>query len=497
MALVPFAIEEVAKSFKLENDQLSQDRRYKSQTPLLRAYTLYSQIAPANDVTPTQVAEAVLEVLRQQEAARARAEANRPKLTLDFFVDAVIDVEKIGYSGGKYTIDGQPTKLSEIEVLVKSAADTHNYELPKGCGIKPFSVDAVYRAFLKKVMLRKRSDIEALRERLAFDAALDHDSLMERFLRMACIDPTPLHCAVLKHALLNTKKAVYGYPTAYEMLIQFFGAQGCRKSALVSLLTSGYDFGNKHYAGPLAPFATSLDFSRITDPNFFAWGSEFFALVIDDASGDGADGYGSPQQVAAFKRVLSLQEDTSRAYFTQSIQRTKRVFSLYGSSNFRVSKLVPDETGARRLFEYAIALPRGQKHLEGLLDYPYLDLWRSVDEESPHELIPRTPLGDELEAVQRTYIPLTTCDHFFRDGEFVIPPEGIVGRVRISRADLYERYRNWCQKFGMNAKHYGNFPDELARLKVPRDGDTYVLDFRPTPPVAPVKMIDGLVGGAA
>ena len=481
MGIQTDTLEKLANDYTLDGDTIVfRDGRKRGRDPssqAIPAYMAYVQRTGQMEVTPKEIADELVAILRK------RMDATKAVQQIDdaAFVDQMISELGIETGGGKFVRGGMTVKIDEIEKAITVFTHRYNRSIPKVNGKKiaePFAVDFIKASFYERLFLQKRSDLQKLQDRIRYCGKLDADTLISQFLQMICVEPTTLHKAVIYHWLLNVKKAIYGFPMCHDLHVNLIGPQGCGKTTVVAMLTYGFDFEDKkkkttRYPGPLEPFATTMKFDKITDPNFFAWGSNYFALGMDEPAGEKGQDL-NPKERERYKEIMTAQEFSDRAYFTQSVQRTKRLFSFISTSNRSIARIITDPTGARRIFEFEMNIPKTQKQFEGVFEFPYLDLWRSVDEESPHMLIPGTALHAELEAVQQTYLPMSTITLFLTDSDYGLPVEGKKA-TEVSLAELYAFYAQFCERLNLTPRSYITFRTDIEDAGVPKNGEKYLI----------------------
>jgi hypothetical protein len=115
--------------------------------------------------------------------------------------------------------------------------------------------------------------------------------------------------------------------------------------------------------------------------------------------------------------------------------------TFIGASNLKLEHIIKDGTSARRFFQINTL---DKLNWQAINEFDYLALWRSVDEnqELPY-IYEKLP---EIERIQQEFKYKYPIEHFISEELAGISTQG--DGTRISKKDLYAKYKEWSRECG-------------------------------------------------
>jgi predicted P-loop ATPase len=228
-----------------------------------------------------------------------------------------------------------------------------------------------------------------LRERVAFDpSAVDH---LDEFLFHGFGIQNKLASHTVRHAIWNVKQKLNGRHGRNHVFVVFTGAQGIGKSEATKKLVS-----------PIVELVScppNTDF--LTDDKRSHLFRDSLVIICDEM------GKFQKQDEEAVKTAITEETRSFRPNYAVKDIRIRNNVTLLGSSNYRLTTLLNDSTGARRFFELNI---QGINH-QIVNQFNYLELWKSINENGPS---PLEPFLDDLRAYQEKELrPKSQIEEWF------------------------------------------------------------------------------------
>lgn len=215
-----------------------------------------------------------------------------------------------------------------------------------------------------------------------------------------------LHIAVLAHWLWQVKRRAAGLGVEWDLMPVLVGPQGSGKTTEVDRLCA-----------VLAELSVPVTAVQIVDQREAPLLARALAARWDEMSGASrADG-------DALKRAISMAQAAFRRLYSNDYEVRRRCVTFIGTSNFNLSVILSDTSGARRFAE--IFVRQVDWSAAGQVDVR--QVWDAV-----HELDP-APILEQLGALrdhQRTLIPRDLL-HVWLERE----ADGGFGELKIFRAD--------------------------------------------------------------
>lgn len=387
------------------------------------------------------------------------------------------DLKMEGTTWNMYKLDGRVKAQAVAQNVCYEATIRYNDSIPvinkkKACA--PLSKENVWITLSKLSHDLETIQFKNMQEQLAFCADLNYDKLSSDLFDIAKIPNNDLNRAMLKHWMSNVKRLIYGDKTLYDLCLNLYGPQGSGKTTLSRFLTIGgmvpqgvkivdkvYEKGAE-LPGPLQEYGAEISFHDILDPNFFAWASSYHALIVSEPAGE-SNLYLNRKEVNQFKALLDRDTFTTRVYYTQQTQKTPRTFSIMTSTNKHLYRIISDTSGQRRIYELEMGLKEDGKVAlpdPQLYSFPYLDLWKAVDE-AESCMSQQHVLWPQLNEVWNTYRANSTIELYFSYSDKYALVDKAEEGVKVSMDDLYADYEKWAKTSHYEPKKRGNFDEDL------------------------------------
>ena len=201
------------------------------------------------------------------------------------------------------------------------------------------------------------------------------------------------------------------------------------------------------------------------------------AGVLDELAGM------AKADAAELKSIITAFEISYRPMRTNKDRTLPMAMSFIGTSNFALSEIIKDPSGARRFYEIK-SLPLCDWATINDIDYD--TLWMAVSEDDP---APGEVHRELIRAAQVDFVWRDPVSRWLDEERFgrvtlknsiTIPPDS--PEVGISTADIYERFANWCQVHGEkqpSSEHLGRRLTDLGWERFrPRINGTRVYSYR-------------------
>jgi hypothetical protein len=190
-----------------------------------------------------------------------------------------------------------------------------------------------------------------------------------------------LYVAVIAHWMWQIKKRAAGLPVEWDLMPVLVGPQGSGKTSVVDKLCS-----------VLAELSVPVTAVQIVDQREAPLMARALAGRWDEMSGASrADG-------DALKRAISQAQAAFRRLYSNDFEVRRRCITFIGSSNFNLSVILSDTSGARRFAE--IFVRQVDWDLFNELDMALV--WQAVSQNDPPPILEQ--MG-ALQAHQATIVP--------------------------------------------------------------------------------------------
>lgn len=216
----------------------------------------------------------------------------------------------------------------------------------------------------------------------------------------------PLHVAILAHWIWQVKRRAAGMGVEWDLMPVLVGPQGSGKTTEVDRLCS-----------VLAELSVPVTAVQIVDQREAPLMSKALAARWDEMSGASrADG-------DALKRAISQVQSAFRRLYSNDFEVRRRCVTFIGTSNFHLSVILNDTSGARRFAEIFVS----QVDWEAAGKVDVRQVWNAVSEQDP------APILEQLGALREHQRHLVPTDLL----RMWMEKEAATGfpRLRIFRAD--------------------------------------------------------------
>lgn len=233
--------------------------------------------------------------------------------------------------------------------------------------------------------------------------------------------------------LLVSTKQKTGKSTAVRLLLEIFMDEGFVWRTSFDRLEDKFSLQNLAY-------------------NYIAW--------FDDAS------RGKISNMGKFKQLVTDDEVSFRAIYTQTEMRLPKMATLIGTSNLHARELVNDTTGMRRFHE--IAVNNGSVHdgtginLDELRKFDYEMLYRTCPM-GVHSPMFNMITELELTKYEEEHRPRHVIELWIDSMKYTPSPVGDVHPAK----DMYDNFRIWASNKGYSGKYipvYQSFGNKLEEL---------------------------------
>lgn len=229
-----------------------------------------------------------------------------------------------------------------------------------------------------------------------------NDSFADNYLtrlhkHMKIKEDVEIFITLMKHFIWQIKRRMLEKTTHNDIMICLYGAQGVGKSFLCNAIF-GELFGNFYNA--------SISFDNLLDERWTRSLSNQFVMNIEEMDAGGNkfnDG-----NLATLKKYLTGKDATYRPMGTNEIKTIPIKSSFISTANYHIYKVISDETGMRRFFEFNMDYNKTDR-----MDYNETEwfksnskqLFNSIDEKIQYGFWNvNSEVGKKISEIQKTYI---------------------------------------------------------------------------------------------
>lgn len=370
------------------------------------------------------------------------------------------------------------SNLEDILVKLRVYTQEYNASIPKDENNKALGVSFppkyVEDVFIETLIDRDHKYKDETNEKLKYDGT-DADLQVKELLAILNVDhDLELSCAVLKHWLWLVKRRLLDRKVNDELMLALMSAQGVGKS-----------FITRKLAEPLGDYYAEADLTSLADNREVSKWSRYFIINFEElsrAGGAQANGHFAPKTAETIKKVLTQEDFLIRAMGSHKQFRHKRTFTAWATTNVSIVEVLGDETGMRRFYQLVSKQEAGvQFDHARVAKYSFLALWKSIDEDLEQGyLYSGSEHWDELQKVQKSYVPKSQIDLFMSDGAYVPAKDVSEARYSVNPLELYQYFKEFCEEAGYKPSFVMSFKKFKTRIppEIPSKGETYYLDDR-------------------
>lgn len=262
------------------------------------------------------------------------------------------------------------------------------------------------------------------------------DEYFERLHKLFAIaQDLDIFQVLMKHFVWQIKRRISEKSTYNDIMIALFGNQGIGKSFVIGAIF-GELLGGFYNA--------SISINNLLDDRWTRALSTQFLMNIEelDAGGDRISG----QSMATLKKYLTGKEATYRPMNTNNTKTIPIKASFISTANFHLCKVLNDETGMRRFFEFVSEVPKDKrvdhKEVKWLSDNA-LEMFQSIDENRTKGYWDMdSEIGHRITAIQKTYI--TNSAYVFISENYEVD-ENMLAKDGLRISELYSAYEIDCE----------------------------------------------------
>jgi hypothetical protein len=259
---------------------------------------------------------------------------------------------------------------------------------------------------------------------------------------MKIAEDLDIFLTLMKHFVWQIKRRILEISTHNDIMICLYGAQGVGKSFLCSAI-----FGEVlgRFYNPTISFNNLLD-ERWTRALF----TQFLMNIEEmDAGGNKF----TDSNLATLKKYLTGKEATYRPMKTNEQKVIPIKASFISTSNFHIYKVISDESGMRRFFEFNMGLEKSER-----MDYEettwFKDnshrMFSSINENIEYGYWKvDSEVGEKITEIQKSYINNSAFK--FLTSKFVLD-ESMKLEDGCTLSELYASYDSYCVENGIDKR---------------------------------------------
>lgn len=356
----------------------------------------------------------------------------------------------IGAGGKSYSIS-----VDEDELRTQITNSINVFKMNKDIKFSTKDV-LVYKDAISLDMLDKK--LAFLLSEISYNGSNISDIFFTRMHKAFQItQDLDIFITLMKHFVWQIKRRITEQSTYNDIMISIFGNQGIGKSYLINAIF-GKLLGGFYNA--------SISISNLLDERWTRALNTQFLMNIEelDAGGDRING----QTMATLKKYLTGKEATYRPMGTNTTKTVAIKTSFISTANYHIYKVLSDETGMRRFFEFTSGINRDQRISEEdskWLEDNALDMFCSIDEnKSKGYWDTNNEIGLKITAIQRTYVNDSASR--FLESTYKLA-KNMKAKDGLKLSDIYTEYLSFCEHENIETqfrKKINNFAERIEHV---------------------------------
>lgn len=245
---------------------------------------------------------------------------------------------------------------------------------------------------------------------------------------------------LMKHFIWQIKRRIISQPTYNDIMISIYGNQGIGKS----FLTNGI------FKPVLNVFYnSSINLSNLQDERWIPVLQNQYLMNIEEIDTGSESNYKNGQSMASIKKIITGTEATYRPMATNKPVSVKINTSFISNANYHIYKVMNDESGMRRFFEFVSQIKEhcriDEDKVKFLCDNS-MRLFCGINEElSKGYWDINSEVGKKISEIQMSYVNKPTISLFKE--KLIFNPK-LKNKDCIKLNDLYDIYTEFNKEMG-------------------------------------------------
>lgn len=278
-------------------------------------------------------------------------------------------------------------------------AKDHSFETSKDAPRPTWTSEHIKAAFDVYLWEKAQQAEEEWRNKICYSEDADAqylDNWLDWFLGAYKVKTDhDLSKAMIKQWMWQVKRYVFNLRVTDPYFVNVFGVnQGTGKTEFIKTLTEC-----------IQPYRIEAAVDDALDGRNSKMWSQFYVVIMDELKVNSDSDAG--KMASVLKNLLTSDELNFRELGTHTINKDRRVFSAFGTSNMSVVDVIKDESGMRRFFEIDIDVKNrdsndGRERVGTWKTADHLMMWKSINENDDYGML-TDGLKRKLAEVQATY----------------------------------------------------------------------------------------------